>query len=156
MERRTMKGRIPKDPDSRRRRNKASTAATLDPNEAANRKAPPLPRSLFPTELHKLTRRWWGVIWRSPMASRWLPSDVEGLYLVAILRNEFFWRPTANLAAEIRQQETRFGLDVLARRRLDWRIGGALLHEATPPEKELEPVRFDDAFDPRAVLRAVK
>ncbi len=154
-----VKGRRPKDPELRRRRNKAVTAATLDPEEkaVAERKVPTLPKRLFPGgSMHPLTRSWWKIIWRSPMSSRWLAADVEGLYLVAILRNAFFNAPSASLAAEIRQQEARFGLDVLARRRLDWRISGPI---ETPPEvpapKEPEAPP-PDQVDPRRVLRAVK
>lgn len=151
-----MKGRRPKDPDARQRRHKASTAAVLDAQSADSREAPPLSAKLFGDKtLHPLTRKWWRVIWRSPMAVRWLETDVEGLYLVAILRNAFFHQPTPTLAAEIRQQETRFGLDVLSRRRLDWRIANP--QAPAPLEEEPEvPAYVEDDFDPRRVLRAVK
>ena len=110
---------------------------------------------MFPGEqVHPLTRAWWRVIWRSPMAARWLAADIEGLYLVAILRNQFFLTPTATVAAEIRQQETRFGLDVLSRRRLDWRIGAPATPEAPAAAKESVPPA--DPVDPRSLLRAVK
>lgn len=148
-----MKGRHPKDPDLRRRANKASTAAVLEAQPDA--KPPPLPKRLFPSgTIHPNTRKWWVVIWRSPMAPRWLDADIEGLYLVAILRNEFFMKPTATVAAEIRQQETRFGLDVLSRRRLDWRIQQP--SPADDPEEPATPEIAADDFDPRNVLRAVK
>lgn len=150
-----MKGRRPKDPDARQRRNKASTAAVLDPAADNELEAPPLSAKLFGDKtLHPLTRKWWKVIWRSPMAVRWLETDVEGLYLVAILRNAFFHQPTPTLAAEIRQQETRFGLDVLSRRRLDWRIANP--QAPAPEEPVLTVADFPDDFDPRSVLRAVK
>lgn len=167
-----MKGRRPKDPELRRRRNKAVTAAVLEADEkgeraddtrdkkktSAERKAPPLPKRLFPgSQVHALTRSWWRVIWRSPMSSRWLPADVEGLYLVAVLRDAFFRTPSPTLAAEIRQQEARFGLDVLSRRRLDWRIAGPIDAPPEEPPADEEPeAPPPDRVDPRSLLRAVK
>jgi len=150
-------GRPPKDPDQRRRRNKISTAAALDP-DARPARAPSLPRSLFADGPHPSVRRWWRVIWRSPMATRWLPADVEGLYMIATLRDLFARKPSTTLAAEIRQQEARYGLDVFARKRLDWRIGGAPTVPAAgrdgDPVPGASPVPVDDV-DPRGGLRAV-
>lgn len=151
-----MKGRRPKDPDQRRRRNKAVTADTLAPLENTRRRVPPLPKRLFPGDtMHPMVRAWWRVIWRSPMSSRWLAADIEGLYMIAILRNDFFMKPSTSAAAEIRQQEARFGLDVLSRRRLDWRIAGPITTPAETPEEEEPELPVDDV-DPRTVLRAVK
>lgn len=147
-----MKGPTPKDPAVRRRANKASTAATLELAENAEREAPELPSALFPGgQPLDRTRDWWEIIWRSPMASRWLESDIEGLYLIAVLRNEFFTRPTPTVAGEIRQQETRFGLSPIDRRRLDWRITGPQSEVPVPEEQEQPEER-----DTRVVLRAVK
>ena len=162
-----MKGRTPKDPAQRQRRNRASTADVLDPTPT-KRKAPPLPTTYAPEHKnargrmvrswHAATLAWWRVIWRSPMASRWLEADIEGLYVIAMLRDQFFRQPTATTASEIRQQETRFGLDVLARRRLDWR----LLPPPTDDEKPKPPERAQPTapgapeVDPRFALRAQK
>lgn len=151
-----MPGPVPKDPALRQRRNKVSTGARLDPN--ARRKPASLTQQMMPGgKVHRLTRRWWNTIWRSPMAPRWLEADIEVLYLVAILRNEFYLKPSTTLAAEIRQQEMRVGLDVMARRRLDWRIEGP--RQADPPPAPLEEkaaqVPADDGVDPRRVLRVV-
>jgi hypothetical protein len=110
-------------------------------------------------------RRWWRTIWRSPMAVRWLEADIEGLYLIAVLRQEFAKKPTTTTAAEIRQQETRYGLDVYARKRLDWRIAApvptnspaenpnsAIIGNA-PGDTGPAPPEPDD--DPRDVLEFV-
>lgn len=157
-----MRGRTPKDPDQRRRRNKASTAAVL-PSTPAKTKAPELPKDLFAGGvIAPRTSKWWATIWRSPMASRWLEADVEGLYLVAVLRNEFYQRPSPTLAAEIRQQEARFGLTPIDRRRLDWRIEGPKSEpDQAPKPAASSPTRKSTKApapfaDPRDVLRAVK
>lgn len=164
-----MSGPPPKDPEQRQRRNKTSTRADLDP-QAKARRVPPLPGRLFPADAEgkrkpdPSVRNWWRVIWRSPMSSRWLDADVEGLYLIAQLRHAFAGlmaegKPgITTIASEIRQQEARFGLDVLARRRLDWRIGGAPAATSKPvaePDREASPPMPDPASDPRRTLRAV-
>lgn len=152
-----MPGPIAKDPTVRQRRNKASTHDVLDPEGGKRVKAPPLNQELLGgrgVKVHPLTRRWWSVIWRSPMAPRWLESDWEGLYLIAILRNQFYGNPTTTLASEIRQQERRFGLDIGSRRAFDWRIEGTPKPAEQPRARDIEtPI---DDVDPRAILRAVK
>lgn len=149
--------RLPKDPALRARRNKASTAATLE-HPTSELKTPPLPKRLFAGgAVHRNTREWWKVIWQSPMAPRWIEADIEGLYLVAILRNEFFQRPTSTLGAEIRQQEMRFGLSPIDRRRLDWRIAGPIAkpEEGPAPPSDAAPSDVEpeaERPDPRLVL----
>lgn len=106
-------------------------------------------------EIRPQVKRWWGVVWRSPMASQWIDADVEVLYLIAVLRNRFAAEPTPTLASEIRQQEARLGLDVMARRRLDWRIEAAR-SEAEPEEQRVSaPPPASEQDDPRAILRVV-
>lgn len=156
-----------KDPDQRQRRNKAPTAATLpspDSPDLAKTKAPPLNADMLGIKgaVKPQVRRWWGEVWHSPMAGRWLKTDVEVLYVCALIRHQMAefaaaGKSVATLAGELRQQESRVGLDVLARRRLDWRIEGP-----RPPTQEPAteaPTPAEDApadFDPRQVLRAVK
>lgn len=157
------RGPTPKDPGARQRRNKASTAAVLEapsPDEAEERRPPTLPLALFGgLRIHRLTRAWWKVIWRSPMAPRFLEADVEGLLLVARLKNDFFNTSdaglAARLAAEIRQQETRFGLTPIDRRRLDWRIEGPRQNPPAQPVPDAEAFE-EELIDPRRALRAVK
>lgn len=158
-----------KDPEVRARRNKASTATELPAPgspELRRVKAPPLNAKLLGIKgsIKPPVQRWWRTIWASPMAPRWLTSDVEGLYGIALLRQQMIefaaaGKSVATILGEIRQQEARFGLDVLARRRLDWRIEAPRHPDAPAPEAtKREPTEIDDSntFDPRAVLRAVK
>jgi len=149
-----MKGPAPKDPAVRARRNKASTHDILDPNERVA-KAPSLTKDILGVELIRpQVHRWWRVVWRSPMAPRWLEADVEVLYLIATLRNKFVGDPTPTLASEIRQQEARLGLDVMSRRRADWRIENSRTEPVSPAQDVAQPVEVE-ADDPRQLLRVV-
>lgn len=158
--------RLPKDPETRQRRNKAVTAATLpapDSPELSKLKAPALTAQHLGIRgaVKPQVQRWWKEIWQSPMAPRWLKSDIEGLYLIALARHQVAvyaadGKPVSSLLSEIRQQEARFGLDVMARRRLDWRIEGPRNPDPQPaPETERAPPA-PESFDPRRVLRAVQ
>ena len=73
-----------------------------------------------------MVQEWWRDIWTSPMAAEYLEADKHGLYLLAELYHRR-WNATKNselrlLAAEIRQQEIRFGLTPIDRRRLQWEV----------------------------------
>lgn len=154
-----MPGPVPKEPGTRARRNKASTHDTLRPDDAKRLKTPPLTAKdigLTKGSVHSLVRAWWARIWKEPMAARWLPSDVDGLYLIARLRHDF-WSgsgATTTLASEIRQQERRFGLDIPSRRSFDWRIEGSV--KPDEPVATAAPEPPEEADDPRTLLRAVK
>jgi hypothetical protein len=56
------------------------------------------------------------------MAPEFERSDVHGLYLLAVLVDEFWLEPSQQLAAEIRLQRQCFGLTPIDRRRLQWEI----------------------------------
>src|SRR5689334_6546215 len=140
------RGQQPKDHETRRRRNKVATEAVLTTTDARI-KVPTLTQQILGSRVHASTKRWWSVIWKSPMAPRWLEADIEGLYLVAILRNEFFVKPTSTLAGEIRQQEARFGLTPVDRKRLDWRIEGP--RQPDQPLPAAPPPIEDESEDPR-------
>lgn len=158
-----MRGRHPKDPKLRQRRN-APPATTAELSDATVvRKAPELPR--MPKrrpQWHSQTKAMWARVWASPMAERYLTADIDGLFVLATL-HDAYWRALdrgeapARLAAELRRQGERYGLDVFARRRLDWRI--------REPEQPEQPERKAAAGgdrqvrerpDPRAALRLVE
>lgn len=160
--------RLPKDPELRQRRNKASTAAELaapGSPELSKVKTPPLTAQHLGIKgaVKPQAQRWWKEAWRSPMAPRWINTDIEVLYLCALLHHQIAvfagdGKPVASLMSEVRQQEGRLGLDVMSRRRLDWRIEGPRVPEATPSPEALpmQPPDRDEGFDPRRALRAVK
>jgi len=102
---------------------------------------------------HHLTRAWWARVWASPMAPEYIESDIDALYVLASLRDQF-WRGggvETKTAAEIRMQEARFGATPLDRRRLEW----SLDKPEAEPEAEPAPPQ-PTGTDARALLRAVK
>jgi len=117
-----------KHPSTRRRRNAASTAATLravGPDE--ERYVPPLPTQRFDEDGKKIrwlkvTRDWWDALWVAPMSSEYDPSDIHQLYILADLYDRYWRNPTVSRAAEIRQQRALFGMTPYDRRRLEWTI----------------------------------
>lgn len=155
-----MRGRIPKPAHMRQHRHKAATRATLpSPEVAARNKVPVLPpRERSSERWHEKVVQWWDSVWRSPMAQEFLDSDVRGgLYLLAELY-QALWageqKDVAKVAAEIRQQEVRFGLSPIDRRRLQWEIErGDQADERTQRRRSLRDV---EGKDPREVLRVAK
>ncbi|MGE0554339.1 MAG: hypothetical protein AB7R55_13005 [Gemmatimonadales bacterium] len=150
---------LPKPPALRQRRNRSATAATLPSEaEAARRTVPRLPaRAGGPW--HPKVVAWWRAVWRSPMAAEYLAADRGGLEILAELYQGVWSAPKgaralATLAAEIRHQETRFGLSPIDRRRLQWSIATA----APGPEKRPATRRAAKrpAPDPRDVLRVLR
>ena len=99
------------------RRNHSTTRATLSPVHDV--KAPPLPAG---REWNWQTESWWRDVWASPMAPEYDDSDKHGLFMLAVLVDEFWRKPTWTTAAEIRLQRQCFGLSPIDRRRLQWEI----------------------------------
>ena len=133
-------GPLPQPAAARRRRNVAPGARTIRPVETPD--APELP-----FEVTKATSDWWAAIWASPMASEWLPSDVNGLYMLADLMDSFWTAgdaaTKAKLSTEIRLQSQRYGLSPIDRKRLAWDV-------AKPSSAATKPAsRRDTRPDPR-------
>jgi hypothetical protein len=87
------------------------------------------------------------------MAPEYIESDIDALYVLASLRDQF-WRGggiDTKTAAEIRMQEARFGATPLDRRRLEWS-----LDKPEEPEAEATAPPQPTGTDARALLRAVK
>ena len=146
-----MPGPLPKPLETRRRRNRSSTAARFtDDGSARPKRRPELPRSM---PWHTLTKSWWRDVWTSPMAPEYLKVDVHGLYRLAMLVNRF-WITGGDkeLAAEIRLQGQLFGLTPIDRRRLQWEVARA--EEAEEQRKRRKPPTTPVA-DPRSIIRAV-
>ena len=148
-----MRGRKPKDPKTRQRRNRAVTAATLG-EVKGDAVVPPLPKR---HHWLKPTVEWWGDVWQSPMAQEYLPSDIHGLYVLAELMDLFWRNPSTALAAEIRQQRLAFGLTPIDRLRLQWKVKGHELVEGKEPKPTGAQRKVATQADPRhSFLRAVK
>jgi hypothetical protein len=149
-----MPGRLPKDLSVRQRTNRTSTRAVLHPLAEDEIEVPPLPTRLDDDgneilwSSHLL--RYWLRIWSSPMASEFhAQSDIEGLYRLAVLVEQFWRKPSATLNAEIRLYEQQFGLNPLARRRLEWTIAGA--ERATDEQAARAERKASKAPKPQAV-----
>lgn len=141
---------LPKNPKTRQRRNRTTTAAQfVDDGEARPKRKPDLPRTV---EWHSLTRRWWDDLWASPMRTEYLRVDVHGLYRLAMLIDRF-WRGEYDQAGEIRLQGQLFGLTPIDRRRLQWEIVRA--EEATDRQARTRPPSAPVA-DPRNVLSVLE
>ena len=105
-------------------------------------------------EWHPLTEGDWRDWWGSEMSTKWLPTDVGGLGMLAVLVDNFHKSGNPNLLAEIRLQRQCFGLTPLDRSRLQWEVergdsADRKLRERTEPAKRV-------SGDPRALLKAVK
>lgn len=152
-----MPGPPPKPAHLRQRRNRKAGAATLERPE--NPKVPTLPNP-DGRAWHKLTRAWWRRVWESPMASEYIPTDVDGLARLAVLIDDFHKAETPRerreLLQEIRLQEVRFGLSPIDRSRLQWEIAKG--DEAERKRQPYRPVEEpqESMRDPRQVLRVVK
>lgn len=149
-----MPGPPPKNPATRRRRNLASTHATLPPpGSRANARVPPLPKKGSAAKSwHTLTCAWWVDVWRSPMAAKFLAADRHGLYMLAALVDRFWASPTPQLAGEVRLQGQRYGLSPIDRWRLQWE----LRDPGDTKPKGKPPAPRATGRDPRALLRVVK
>jgi hypothetical protein len=137
---------MPKTSGTRARRNHANVRklTALPLNRSGT---PPLPKN---RKWHSLTKAWWDEIWDSPMAGEYEDSDVNELYLLAALVDEFWTEPTTSLAAEIRLQRQCFGLTPIDRRRLQWEIErGENAEESTAKRRKVKAYK---GSDPRALL----
>jgi hypothetical protein len=138
---------IPKDRSTRQRRNVVAGARKL--SAATEVEAPMLPDG---NDWHSMTESWWADVWASPMAPEYDPSDVHGLFLLAVLVDGFWKSPTKELAAEIRLQRQCFGLTPIDRRRLQWEVDRGEEAEAkTRRRRTPKPVETPEE-DPRRLL----
>lgn len=145
-----MPGPPPKDPNVRQRRNAKAEEADLTP-PPADVPVPELPKP-DEREWHPLSLRWWDGLWHSPMAPRYLITDVHALGMVALLIDDFYKatspKDRRELAAEIRQQTARFGLSNWDRNRMNWTVSAAPQEKPRP-----QSVPRDESVDPRKVLK---
>jgi hypothetical protein len=81
------------------------------------------------------TRAWWELVWSSPMAAVYLPSDVPTLVRLALLLDQGSVA-SPKVLSEIRLLEDRFGLSPLARLRLQWQVDQVAAEPDTPVEEE--------------------
>lgn len=125
----------------RQRRNRVVSKDTLPAD--GHVAAPPLPKR--EGGWHEESKRFWASTWASPMAIKFLEADMPRLYLALELTEQFWRKPSAHVAKEIRQTLQAFGLTPLDRNRLQWKVEPKA--ETPKPEKK---ARRD--FDPSKVL----
>lgn len=159
-----MPGPVPKSAATRQRRNRQTTASTLPSEQvSARRKVPPLPARESKAEVwHPRVTEWWRAVWRSPMAAEYLGADMRGgLYLLAELHQRRWTEKDTKvlvaLASEIRQQEVRFGLSPIDRRRLQWEVakGEEAEDETTKRRRTRAVAKATAGKDPRELLKVV-
>lgn len=160
------RGPAPKPSSLRQRRNKTSTAASLpSAADAAEYEVPDLPDrepdhdEEVAVPWHPKVVEWWEAVWRSPMASEFLSSDMKGgLILVAGLYQDFHTATSRTArkeaATEIRLQEARYGLDPISRRRLQWEVArGEEAEKKRRTGRAPKRSESSDSEDPRNVLK---
>lgn len=101
---------------NRQRRNRTTTAATIEAAPASRVDLPPY------RTWRQATCDWWDVIWASPIADEWADADVPGLLNLAVLQDEFATTGDRAVHAEIRMASREFGLSPLSRRQLQWEV----------------------------------
>lgn len=149
-----MPGPQPKDPSVRARRNTSPSARVFEivtPHVMGGRDLP----AVNDKPWHVLTLAWWADLWASPMSAEYLKVDEHGLIRLAVLIDAFYRKPSHYLAAEIRQQEQRYGLSPMDRRRLEWTIEQAEESKDRGRRRREGSVQPALADDPRNALRAV-
>jgi hypothetical protein len=146
---------LPKDPSTRRRRNRTPGARVLTfPKKKTA--TPELPAELA---WHPRTLAWWQAAWRSPMAAEWLDSDVERLFMLALAVEDLWRNGNLDRLSEIRLSGALFGLSPIDRRRLNWEIDRGEEAEERTRDRRSRPSSTQSASsssakrdDPRRVL----
>jgi hypothetical protein len=147
------RGPAPKPAHLRQRTNKKAGATVLEAR--VNAKAPKLehPRGEI---WHPRTLVAWRKFFESPMASEWLPTDIDGLEMLADCYDKFYKTGDLEALKEIRLQRPNFGLTPLDRTRLHWEVAKTSEAEQKAARRAPAPMRRTGTDDPRSVLMAVK
>lgn len=144
-----MPGPLPKDPNTRQRRNKASSRAILKTQDGFIEGKPTLPDIPGREPWHPLAQHWWTTIWDSPLSGEYLWADMPALLRLASLVDDYWKNPSLSTAQEIRLLEREFGLTPLSRRRLEWQV---VKTEEAQRRRSVRHRSDDDQGDPREVL----
>jgi hypothetical protein len=139
------RGPAPKPAALRQRTNRKVGATNIEAPEHPAKHAIPNPDG---RAWHPLTLAAWEHAWRSPMSSQWLETDIDALGRLALLWDALYLGHVA-VMAEIRLQESRFGLSPLDRSRLQWEVARG--DEAE--RKTKRPAAPKASNDPRKILR---
>jgi hypothetical protein len=146
-----MPGPLPKDPSVRQRRNKSTTRAMLPAEALPRQRKPKLPDLPGGEEWHPMAKRFWAVVWSSPMSYEFLRADEPALFRLVMLVDSFWKTRKLEVAREIRMLEREFGLTPLSRRRLEWTVAQAEEAKDRHEQKRAHRAVIVDV-DPRGVL----
>lgn len=146
-----MRGRKPKPPHMRQRRNRPPTSSAALPADRVVTQIPPMPTHRKKWHRHAVS--WWNRFWRSAIKDRLLESDIDEVYMALELWQRFWESPSPALAAEYRRQVERIGKDPMARRRLDWNIRETKDEEDEPLPKKAATGGGRARPDPRLAFR---
>src|SRR6185295_20168062 len=126
-------GPAPKHPRLRQRTNKVSTRATLPADVPKDRPVPKLPkREKGSVPWHPETLADWERLWQSPESTLYTPAMLGQLVVMFKVLDAFNYGDL-DRAAEVRLQAARFGLDVMAQRRLQWERENEAAKPQAPP-----------------------
>lgn len=145
-----MPGRLPKNPATRQRTNKAATTALLPAEAKPIVATPKLPAHPEKKAWHPLAKQFWADVWTSPMASQYVEADVHGLIRMLILTDAFMREPSVSVSAELRLLSQNYGLSPIDRRRLQWTV--AKSEEAIEQVERKRARQGRVVNDPRGVL----
>jgi hypothetical protein len=149
-----MPGPLPKNPEIKQRRNKASSRALLPVDKKTYIEKPPLPPLSGKRKWHPMAEVFWQAVWESPMRSAFVHGDEPALYRLLYLVDRYWKKGSLEVAKEIRLMEREFGLTPLSRRRLEWTIAQAEeakdKHEINRARRAKKLITLEG--DPRGVL----
>lgn len=128
--------RGPKSKPNAARRNAPKATSRL---QAAKPTPPVLAGDYLPQ-----TRDWWQAWLDAPQVTYFAATDWQTLSRLAPLVDAYFTKPSAQLAAEIRQTEAKLGATAADRDRLGWKID-----EPDEPESDDRPASSRARKDPR-------
>lgn len=120
------RGPAPKDPATRRRRNKPATPAVeVVPDDEL--RGPELPDVLcdeagLRVEWHPRTRQWWETWRRSPQAATFIETDWDFLVDTALMHHTMWAKGRWEFAAELRLRAAKFGATPEDRLRLRLKV----------------------------------
>lgn len=83
------------------------------------------------------------------MAPEFVEADIDGLFILAVLVDDFWSNPDPDLAKELRLHRSLYGLEPISRRRLQWEINRGEEAAAQTRERR-QPRAVTDIADPRA------
>ena len=106
----------PKPAGQRRNRNRKQAGEWVVLDEAYSGSIPRLPRI---DQWSADTLRWWKAIWRTPMATQWIESDIGALAVLAFVRQRLL-DGDMRLLREVRQLMDDFGLTPKGRQLRRW------------------------------------